>query len=95
MKANTFNSIVVIFMLIAVVYPLIIWLSPNHSFLDLRALVAGALAPILWILGNMISGVLVVINRNLANKLFYVQCAGSILSVCVIIIGSLYLFAGH
>ena len=95
MKVRTFNSIVVICMLIAVIYPLIIWLSPNHGFLDLRALVAGAMAPILWVLGNMISGVLVVLNRHLANKLFYAQCVGSLISICVIVVGSIYLFSGH
>jgi hypothetical protein len=95
MKSKTFNVIVVICMLIAVVYPLIIWLSPNHGFLDLRALVAGILAPVLWILGNMISGVLVAFNRYVINKLFYVQCVGSIISIFIMVVGSLYLFAGH
>ena len=88
MQAKTFKSVVITTMLAAVVLPAIIWFIDHSSqqsgwFAHIIGSFAIMAVPVLWVIGNVISGIVALQNRRLIGLLFKLQCAVSIFILAV------------
>lgn len=80
MQVKTFNRLVIITMAVAIVLPVVVWFEDSQSdYSGFMAHIVGLLAllaiPVLWVIGNIVTGIAVLMNRPLINKLFWTQCA--------------------
>jgi Ankyrin repeats (3 copies) len=80
MQVKTFNRLVIISMAVAIVVPLSVWFIDSLStqtgwFAHILGSLALMAIPILWVIGNIATGITALLNRPLHSKLFWLQCA--------------------
>jgi Ankyrin repeats (3 copies) len=96
MQVKTFNRLVISTIAIAIVVPVFIWFVDSLStqsgwFAHILGSLALMAIPVLWVIGNIITGIAALFNKPLVNKLFWAQCAVTAL----IFVGVLYWASGE
>ena len=82
MQAKTFNRLVIVTMVVAAILPLLVWFLDNlGTSQGMLPHLLGALAlmaiPVLWLLGNVLTGFVAFFYRPVINRLFLAQCVVS------------------
>jgi Ankyrin repeat len=80
MQVKTFNRLIIVSMAVAILVPLLVWFIDSLStqtgwFAHILGDLALMTIPILWVIGNIITGITALINRPLRSTLFWLQCA--------------------
>lgn len=100
MQQQTFNRIVIILMLFAVVVPSIIaisdFMSPPAPFVGhVVGILALMAIPVVWLIGNLFTLIFYWADRSLATSMFRFQCSVGLVFLIVILVLFIGFLSGY